>query len=423
MSATGETASVERTARNTVRFLGEDRDYWRLMIRGAVLLLVTLGIYRFWLVTDMRRFLWSQTEVGGDGLEYAGTPLELLIGFLIAVTLLVPLYGGFFVFTLGLGPLGQLSGLLAFVLLAFLGHFAVYRARRYRLTRTIYRGLRFRQTGSAWRYSVCAVFWWVMIVFTLGLAYPWAQARLEQYKMSNTYYGDLPGHFEGTAASLFWRGVPLWLAVVGPFVAGIVIAVRRVNWSAALDVAAQGGDDVLARIEGVSPGIGAAVVIGVLAAGWAVLAAALLYPAFQAVTLRWWLTGLRFGSVAAHSQLRVRQVYGVYVRFLWYALLVSLVGGLGALLVFFIIGLAAKALTSSAGGEIVVTVLLVAGYVVAALAFSTIYQVTVRLGLWRVGAQSLVLSGVNALDRVKAVGRPSSSVGEGLADALQVGGW
>ena len=30
-----------------VRFLGQRRSYWRLLIRGAVLLMFTLGIYRF----------------------------------------------------------------------------------------------------------------------------------------------------------------------------------------------------------------------------------------------------------------------------------------------------------------------------------------------------------------------------------------
>ena len=30
-----------------IRFLGNRRAYWRLLIRGALLLMVTLGIYRF----------------------------------------------------------------------------------------------------------------------------------------------------------------------------------------------------------------------------------------------------------------------------------------------------------------------------------------------------------------------------------------
>jgi hypothetical protein len=35
----------------------------------------------------------------------------------------------------------------------------------------------------------------------------------------------------------------------------------------------------------------------------------------------------------------------------------------------------------------------------------------------------MVLSSTPALDRVKAVDRPSSPLGEGLAEALNVGGW
>jgi len=33
----------------SIRFLGHRRAYWRLLIRGALLLMVTLGTYRFWL--------------------------------------------------------------------------------------------------------------------------------------------------------------------------------------------------------------------------------------------------------------------------------------------------------------------------------------------------------------------------------------
>ena len=58
--------------------------------------MVTLGIYRFWLATDIRRFLWSNTEIAGEALEYTGTALELLLGFLVAIALLIPVYAGYF---------------------------------------------------------------------------------------------------------------------------------------------------------------------------------------------------------------------------------------------------------------------------------------------------------------------------------------
>ena len=77
-----------------------------------MLLLVTLGIYRFWLATDVRRSLWNHTEIAGDYLEYIGTARELLVGFLIAIALLVPINIVLFLTTLEHGVLGQVAGVL-----------------------------------------------------------------------------------------------------------------------------------------------------------------------------------------------------------------------------------------------------------------------------------------------------------------------
>ena len=86
------------------------RAFWRLLIRGAVWLLLTLGIYRFWLTTDIRRFLWSSTELAGESFEYIGTARELLLGFLIAIAILLPLYVAFFIVALGLGTDRRIRG-------------------------------------------------------------------------------------------------------------------------------------------------------------------------------------------------------------------------------------------------------------------------------------------------------------------------
>jgi uncharacterized membrane protein YjgN (DUF898 family) len=52
-----------------VRFRGEAGRFWRLLARAAVLLMFTLGIYRFWLTTDIRRFLWSNNRGEWAALE------------------------------------------------------------------------------------------------------------------------------------------------------------------------------------------------------------------------------------------------------------------------------------------------------------------------------------------------------------------
>ena len=404
-----------------VRFLGQRRSYWRLLIRGAALLMVTLGIYRFWLVTDVRRFVWSNTDIAGEPLEYTGTALELLLGFLVAIALLIPIYAGFFLAALDLGLLGKLSGLLAFAALGVLGQYAIYRARRYRLTRTIYRGLRFHQSGSAWSYAIRATLWWIATIVTLGLAYPFQMASLERYKMRNTFYGDLAGRFEASGFALLLRGLPMWLLFFAP----LALAIRGfvgIDWQALIDAIAQGGDDVMSNIEGGNPGLGSAIVFAMLMGGTSIVLGALLYPAFQALILRWWSSGLRFGGLEVRSRLRTRDVYGAYARFVGYASLFSIAMGIIGTIVLFMAGVVVGAALDTAE-QITATLLLLVAYVITALGFSTIYRATVQLSLWQLCVESLELSGLSELEKVKAAGRPSSALGEGLADALNVGGY
>ena len=402
------------------RFLGDEKAFWRLLRRGAVLLLLTLGIYRFWLATEVRRSLWNHTEIAGNYLEYIGTGRELLLGFLIALALLVPINILFFLATLSSGTLGQIAGVLALVVIALLGQFAIYRARRYRLTRTLYRGIRFHQTGAAWRYAICAIFWWAMIALTLGLAYPWAQASLERFKLRNTHYGDLQGDFVASGTQLFFRGVLLWIVAVGPFLLGLFVALGAIDWTLLDQQVRRGGDDVMGRIE--AAGIVPALVVALLSFLWSLIAAALLYPAFQTMVLRWWISGVRFGALTVMSRLSAGAVYRLYGRFVWIALLAALVLGLAVAAVLAVIGALEGWLGKGALFELLQTAILIGTYVIVALAYSTIYQATVKLRLWKHGFESIELRGTEALASVKAAGASGSAVGEGLADALNVGG-
>src|ERR1700674_4179856 len=80
-----------------VVFAGDRGEFRRLVTRGAGLELITVGFYRFWLATDMRRHLWSNTVIDGDAAEYTGRARELLIGFLVAMAIIVPIYLAYFI--------------------------------------------------------------------------------------------------------------------------------------------------------------------------------------------------------------------------------------------------------------------------------------------------------------------------------------
>jgi uncharacterized membrane protein YjgN (DUF898 family) len=401
-----------------VQFLGKEAAYWRLRIKGAGLLVLTLGIYRFWFATDVRRYLWSSTEIGGETLEYTGLATELLGGFLVAIAILVPLYTALASAALALDAADGVIAGSGLLLVVLLGQLALYRARRYRLTRTVFRGVRFDQHGAAWRYALYALFWWTLAVVTLGLVYPWAQAALQRFKMSRTSYGDLAGSFAGSGSELFVRSLPIWCVVVGPIVCAFVMLGRMVDWDALTGMISRSENTPLALLAG-NAGATVLIVVGG-AVATSMIAALLLYPLFAAMMMRWWISGLRFGPVTARSHLRIGQVYRIYLRFIALLALFLLLTFAVVLAAVFIVGFLVK--PSPDAKELLASAVTIILYVVIVVGASTIYQVAVSFAMWRLAAQSAELSGEDALDGVRASGAPSSALGEGLADALGVGG-
>jgi len=274
-----------------------------------------------------------------------------------------------------------------------------------------------------------AVLWWTLVILTLGLAYPIALSRLERFKMRNTWLGNLQGRFEGSAASLFIRGLFMWLVVVGPLIASLVAFVLALDTALLQELVSSSDDAALTRLMEAHPGVALASAFGIGALIWAALAGMLLYPVFQAMVLRWWSSGLRFGDMAANSTLRTGEVYVTYLRYIGWSMVFSTIASLA--LIF--LGAAGAAALWATGviekewfsniGEIATAILGVVIYVAFALGYAAIYQVKVRLGLWRAVANSTGLSNPATLETISSVGAPASPVGEGLADALNVGGF
>src|SRR5215208_4937550 len=90
------TPRIPLPERTDVAFAGDAGGFFGLLVKGSVLLIPTAGFYRFWLITDIRRHLWGNTRIGRETLEYTGTRRELLIGFMIALAVLAPIYVAYF---------------------------------------------------------------------------------------------------------------------------------------------------------------------------------------------------------------------------------------------------------------------------------------------------------------------------------------
>lgn len=100
--------------------------------------------------------------------------------------------------------------------------FAQYRARRYRMARSRWRGLRFGMENGAWGYALRALGYYLLNLITLGLLNPLVTYKLEKYMTDRTWYGD--GQFvqNGRWQSLY-AGMKHVFIGLGLFVGGGVL--------------------------------------------------------------------------------------------------------------------------------------------------------------------------------------------------------
>ena len=206
--------SPPAVTRNRLTYEGDRGALAKIAVTNALLTMSTLGIYRFWGKTRVRRHLWSRTSFLDDSLEYTGTGKELCLGFLVAaavVGLLVATgFGIEWAFAEKLPALLVLDSIQIVVFLFLIG-VAAYRARRYRLVRTQWRGIRFSQDGSSLRYALLAIGWGSVAILSLGIAYPVYRTRLQHYRTTHTFFGDRRFRFEGRAAALMRPWLLAWL--------------------------------------------------------------------------------------------------------------------------------------------------------------------------------------------------------------------
>lgn len=177
-----------------ISYAGEKGPVFWLALRTGILTVLTLGFYRFWAKTRLRRYYWSAIRPGGAPLEYVGDPLEKLLGFLVAVVFMA-FYIGIVNLLLMYFSFALLNANYAAYALSFLGltpiiFFAQYRARRYILARTRWRGIRFGLEPGAWGYSWRSMVHWIATICTAGLTWPLTTLWLEKYRVSRTFYGD-----------------------------------------------------------------------------------------------------------------------------------------------------------------------------------------------------------------------------------------
>lgn len=210
-------------------FSGDWRDFAPIALTNLLLSVVTLGIYLFWARTRERRYLWSHTRFIDDRLEYTGTGSELFIGYVLAAVLFGLPFSAFNFFALnaavmrGHEGLAALLGLGLYLLILYLTGIAIFRALRYRLSRTLWHGIRggSDKQGLGFGFN----YLWRTIVGTsvFGLLIPWSMTSLWNDRFNQMSFG--PHRFDANAQAgpIFLRYLLFYLSPFILVIAGLVV--------------------------------------------------------------------------------------------------------------------------------------------------------------------------------------------------------
>lgn len=387
--AASQTAPSSNATVGQISFADIHTELPGLATKGTLWTFLTLGIYRFWYKTRLRQWYWRTTRVDGTGFVYHGTARELFIGFLIAVAIMIPLYVGMNIALTFVGTtLGSIfAGIFGLAFFA-LGQYGSFRSRRYRLTRTSWRGARFDQTGSGKRYVGLSMVHLLHVVLTLGLTYPVARRAFQRYRIENTRFGTLVGSFLPSG----FPQMGYWVGVWGLFMGTTVL----------LAMAASEGAG--------NPRI-------IFFAGGYVFAL-LLLPVFGAVQERNFINGTRFGPMRLQSTLSKKSFLLSYLAFGACTLVILLVAGA----LFGIVGPALLRGEQTTVKFIAVPVLVLI-YLGILLALAVLKETILNMPIWRRLSETTQIHGFEAIDQVLATPiAAEAAIGEGFADALDFGG-
>ena len=214
-------------------FHGTGGDLFGIQIVNLCQSIATLGAYHFWGTANVRRYLFSHTAFDNDRLAYHGTGRELCHGFLKAMALFgMPYFCLGAVHTLWTLPrwADLLSQSLATLILFFYVPIAIVSARRYRCSRTSWRGIRFSFRGKTKEFVAIHVRGWLFTVLTLGSYFPYFQTQRQAYLRGQTYWGNQRFNFSGHGSDLVVPfTITLFVTYSALFLSGLAMGLRLDN--------------------------------------------------------------------------------------------------------------------------------------------------------------------------------------------------
>ena len=356
----------------------------RLVVQNLGLNLVTLWFYRFWAKTRWRRHIWSNVSLLGDPIEYTGTGAEMFKGFLVALVVLAPVFIIFnlWQFAVSDSSIGLfIEQIFYFATLYFLIVAARFYARRYRLSRTRWRGVPLALDARFLDYVKVHFTQHGLALLTLFLLWPRASLNVEAWLMSRTRLGDR--HFD---CKIDWRPA-FWPWITFLFAALLALVI------------------ILGKLAATMPQVFGDLGLPGMSLWWAffaVLFAAASYTAYRVRSLRQTIAGLNLGDVKFACEARAAPI------------ITFIVVGIATLLAIGTLG----ALMAIGSGSLFV---IFAVPIALLVAHAIIRDAWVAPWIVDHVVNSVTFMNPSSLNAIADAAHDSMTRGEGLADSFDVG--
>lgn len=195
-----------RHADRKIVYKGDGFEIALIMLSNLILTILTLGIYHPWARTKLRRYVWEHVSFDGDRAAYVGTGLELFIGWLKLIGILFVGFGSLQLVRLLPTQLVVIVPILTIALYVLIFALARYSGLRYRLSRTMWRQIRFgvdKDKASTREFLKLFLKGAALTIVTIGFYRPYFSNEIRRFLTNRSRFGTAYFSFDGPSDAYF----------------------------------------------------------------------------------------------------------------------------------------------------------------------------------------------------------------------------
>ena len=193
-------------------FRGDGMEYFKIWIVNILLTIITLGIYSAWATVRNNRYFYSNLYLDNDNFRYLAEPLAILKSRIIAIV-------AFIIYYIVSMTSPTIWMFLNIALVLAIPYF-INQSLAFNNRMSSYKNIQFRFKGSYGQAFMVIYIWPLLALLTLGILFPLAMLKSNEYFVRNSAYGTSNFDFNATYkdyAMILLTAIGIGLVVAVPF--------------------------------------------------------------------------------------------------------------------------------------------------------------------------------------------------------------